>query len=138
MASTFLAHVHVAAAALQNILPVARVADLALIAPAAECVDALEMPRVRAFVMLQQVISDLIDQPGSLRRGESAVLVSIDDLLCSLLHTACIRTNTIAALPGDTAKVAELRLTTAAKSESAYRIDHDLKAKDAKKSTHVI
>jgi hypothetical protein len=98
---------------------VARVADLALIAAAPECRDAFEMARMRAFMMLQQVVSDLIDHPRSSSRRDDMLGVSVDDLRRSLFDAAFVGADTVAARPGDTAEVAEFSLATAARSWSA-------------------
>jgi hypothetical protein len=107
-------------AALQNILPVARVADLAPIATASVGCETLEMAGVRAFVPLHQLLPNLMDHPGSSCGRHGSVGISIDDFNCALFHAALIRTGAIATLPGGAAEIAQFGLAAAAILWSAF------------------
>jgi hypothetical protein len=78
------------------------------------------MAGMRAFVILEQVVADLVDHSGALRRRHVLIGVSLYDLSCSLFHKGCIRTSAVATLPGDAAEIAELRFAAAAEFQLAY------------------
>jgi hypothetical protein len=106
--ATILADVHVAAAALQDILVVSCLAHFTLKAPPRPVrKDALKTTGVLALVVVLEVSEDLVDACASLVGEHVCRCVSVDDFLRALFDAVDVGGCTVAIFPVYAADVAE-------------------------------